>query len=459
MFKPYQLLAPIFLCLVMFSPPGFSQVDDSTPEKNNQAGPDETVESPVASGQEVEVNEDMYRRFMELKDARQQRMILPEDAFKPGSGSQTLDELPEESQKHLRNQLREIILQGDEWQPGDENTDYPYVPSQAAAGNPELQKQEAAAWGELLDSYHKREAQIYNNSARTKAAMASQNGQSGNSGQGAGQSQASSASSGGQLSSTEQTNQQSPGQQQNSPQNEMPDSARITSSSSSAGVSQNAMEFLQSMQNKTGQNNSAQSQEAMDEALANSESESGPGGPETQPNEITEQSEVSRKSSNNSTANNSADNSDAQNMTGVSQNALEFLQQSGQEGNKDTALTLSETAGTSDREGQLADSGDQSDSEQDAGKPASATAEAGETRGATQNALEYVIGEQAAQNDNLPPEPNATSTTSGTLSINDLVNARGVGKGSSPVPPPPLLKEKTPPASEPPDKDDGGQTP
>jgi len=59
------------------------------------------------------------------------RNIIPENIFKPESGSQKLDKLPEESQKHLRNQLREIIVQGNEWKPGDEETEYPYSPSAA----------------------------------------------------------------------------------------------------------------------------------------------------------------------------------------------------------------------------------------------------------------------------------------------------------------------------------------
>ncbi len=476
MIKPLQLSAPLMLCLLAFTHPSFSQDDKNPQAMDNTAGANESGESPVASGQEVEVNEDMYRRFMELKDARQQRMILPEDAFKPGSGSQKLDKLPEESQKHLRNQLREIILQGNSWQPGDENTNYPYVPSQAALANSELQKQEAEAWGELLDSYHKREAQIYENSARTKAAMATQNDQSGNSGQsssqsqGSSQNQGSSSSSGGQASSAEQSTQQARAEQAETDQSEIPNSARITSSSSSAGVSQNAMEFLQRMQKQAGQNDAAQSDQAMAPTLADSQPGSGPGGPETQPNDITEQSESSEKSSNSPAANNGSDKPNAENLAGVSQNALEFLQQDGQEGEKNANINKDSTKGTSDGDEQLADSGELSDSTQSTEAAANADGEAetfadqaepgrtetGNISGATQNALEYVIGEQSVQNDGQRPDPAATGSTSGTLSISDLVNARGVGTGTKPAPPPPVLKEETPPVEIPPVKDGDG---
>ncbi len=132
--------------------------------------PGDVEATPAAAGnpasQEVEINEDNYRQFMELKDANLQREVIPENVFKPGSGLQKLEKLPEESQKHLRNELREIIVQGDPWQPGDEQGEFPYTPSAAAANNPGLEKQEREAWGELVDSYNQREAQIYENCCR-----------------------------------------------------------------------------------------------------------------------------------------------------------------------------------------------------------------------------------------------------------------------------------------------------
>ena len=73
-------------------------------EASNEATEPKSAKAPA--GQEVEVNEDNYRQFMELKDARGQRNMLPEEDFKAGSCAQKLDKLPEASQKHLRNQLR-----------------------------------------------------------------------------------------------------------------------------------------------------------------------------------------------------------------------------------------------------------------------------------------------------------------------------------------------------------------
>lgn len=456
MFRPSQLPVPLLLSLLLASPPLLSQ------DKTGEDG-----KAPVSSSQEVEVNEDMYRQFMELKDARQQRMIMPEDAFKPGSGSQKLDKLPEESQKHLRNQLREIILQGDAWQPGDENTQYPYVPSEAALANTDLQKQEAEAWGELLDSYHKREAQIYENSARTKAAMASSKSAPGSDGEGSSQNRASSANPGGQAQPGEQSNQQSRSRQAGNDQQEAPKAARITSSSSSAGVSQNAKEFLQRMQNKPGGNGATQAAQPAADAVAGSDpvtAPGGPGGPETRANDVTEAPGTAKSTASSRPADNRSDNPAAQNPAGVSQNALEFLQQSGQEGDRSAAMNAEATRQANDGDGQMADAGDQSvdtentktvaGAEGQAESPA-AEAQTGDTPGTTQNALEYVIGERSARDDGQPQQPTEGGSASGTLSITDLVNARGVGTGSKPLPPP-ALKDKEPPADKPPPGDKDG---
>jgi len=209
--RQFYLLGVLSSLLIFFVPLGFAQEEEP-------------------AGQEVEINEDNYRQFMELKDPRGQRNMLPENAFKPGSGAQKLDKLPEESQKHLRNQLREIIVQGDPWQPGDENTQYPYVPSNAASTNASLEKQEAEAWGELVESYHQREAEIYENSARSQAAMAtgttSQTNKAGQGGEG------------------QESSQQSPGEQSDAADSYSPNAQNDPNATSNQGVSQNAMEFL-----------------------------------------------------------------------------------------------------------------------------------------------------------------------------------------------------------------------
>ena len=138
--KCIHLAGLMGIAMLLFLTPVYAQDDETAPPSTTGPGEAATEEPEIRAGQEVEINEDNYRQFMELKDPTLQREIIPENAFKPGSGLQKLDKLPEESQKHLRNQLREIIVQGDPWQPGDEETEYPYTPSEAAGHNPALEK-------------------------------------------------------------------------------------------------------------------------------------------------------------------------------------------------------------------------------------------------------------------------------------------------------------------------------
>jgi len=128
-----------------------------------------------SDSQETAISEDNYRRYMELRDERIQRDAFPVDAYEP-QGQEKLQSLPESSQRWLRDQLREIIVAGDAWQPGDENKEHPYVPSPAARTDSSLRSQEQAAWAELLQNYNAREAAIYANSARSEAASAATQG-------------------------------------------------------------------------------------------------------------------------------------------------------------------------------------------------------------------------------------------------------------------------------------------
>lgn len=141
-----------------------------------QEAGDSPGEPPVNEDQETEITEDNYRRFMELRDARIQRDAFPTEAYQAPDPLRKLGELPEASQRHLRDELRGIIVEGDGWSPDEAGTLYPYRPSDAAQGNPELRGKEAEAWEELVTSYHQREAEIY--------ARASSKGRAGSTGGG-----------------------------------------------------------------------------------------------------------------------------------------------------------------------------------------------------------------------------------------------------------------------------------
>lgn len=245
MYKRNRLIRLISIPLFLYTLAGITQDDQAAVTPGTEAPDSETV----PAGQEVEINEDNYRQFMELRDTGLERNILPETAYQSRAGLKKIEDLPEDSQKHLRNQLREIIIKGDEWQPGDEEIDYPYVPSTAADTDPALQKQETEAWGELIDHYHKREAEIYANSPRSMATGASDGASgsvpggetaSGDSGEGSGSNGA------GQDGVDQQANRQSGSGQSSSADSYSPNAVNEANAVSTAGISQNALEFLKS---------------------------------------------------------------------------------------------------------------------------------------------------------------------------------------------------------------------
>ncbi len=208
-----------------------------------------TKEVPESEGasHETDVSEDNYRRFMELKDQQGERS-LPTSAYVKPPSLEKMQNLPEASQKHLRNELRDIILEGEQWSPEQLEVDYPYNPSEAAGKDRELQRQESAAWDELVTEYHQREADIYAHSARSQAAsMTDTPGSQSN-----GETGASSTQAGNSGSSAKGGNEGSPGENHDSmlaralaagSSGESADDP--TESIETKGVSQNALEFLQ----------------------------------------------------------------------------------------------------------------------------------------------------------------------------------------------------------------------
>ena len=316
--KHYQLAVVLAVSVFLFSPLLFAQDDVATPPAETDSEQTPVEETDVPASQEVEINEDNYRQFMELRDAREQRNMMPENAFKPGSGLQSLDDLPEDSQKHLRNQLREIILQGDEWQPGDEATDYPYSPSEAASSNQTLQKQEKEAWGELVDGYHQREAEIYANSDRSAAASAA--GTPGG-GTGSGQENGAEDGSGEQSGQGEQNDQQSNPDQAGSEGSYSPNGSNDPNAKNTEGVSQNAMEFLKQLGNQGGNAEEGSKVPTM-----------GNGGQSDLQTQTSQQGNTEQGNPAGSDSQGASTESTPTSTAGTSQSAMEFLQQMGNQG-------------------------------------------------------------------------------------------------------------------------------
>jgi hypothetical protein len=449
------MLSTILLLLAVQS--GFAEDTAASTAVSTETDVEEATseEADVPASQEVEVNEDNYRQFMELKDARGQRNIQPENAFKPQSGLQKLDQLPEASQKHLRNELREIIV-GDPWQPGDEDTEYPYVPSAAASTDPSLQKQELEAWGELLDSYNQREAQIYANSSATKAALGSEDGTGNNPGNGTGSTGATGQS--GEGSQGQQASQQSTPDQSGGAGTYSPNAANDPNAKSTAGVSQNAMEFLQGL-GKGGTANPTRDPNAKSTAGASQNAMEFLKGNASQGESVGE-------SGSGSSAASAGQREPAEGEAGEAQAEG---QQTGQNEGQEDGQSDVQDAGQEDGQAGSQDDGQAQDGQQtetaqkptpsvipDNTSPVSSTEPDEEsTAGASQNALEYLTGEGVQTGDDMNNEPE-TSEPEGTLTIQDLLNAQGVGAstGAVPVTSSPGAEQK--PDKNKPDKDGGG---
>ncbi|MDH4020260.1 MAG: hypothetical protein OEU84_11725 [Xanthomonadales bacterium] len=479
-------LTCLLALMVLLSMPVYAQDNEPVPPPETDPVETPAEDAEVPASQEVEINEDNYRQFMELKDANRQRNIIPENVFKPDSGLQKLEKLPEKSQKHLRNQLREIIVQGDEWKPGDEETDYPYTPSKAASTDPSLAQQEKEAWGELVDSYHQRESQIYENSSGSQSAMGSEQGSS-NAGNGPG-------TSGESGQSGEGSQGQQAGQEGNPDQSDTEGTYSLNGSSdsstnSTAGVSQNAMEFLQGL----GQGGSGTG-----EGNSDSPGNGGQGDSPT-PSEAQSQAQTGQQDGSETgsalTGNSPTPPRDpnARSTAGASQNAMEFLkgasgqgenagnsgtdpsqanggqsgtqgeqsgteqsnsqqpgqdqgQQDSQSGGQENAQKEGQDAGQGNEQANGQDEGQGEEGEQSQDGQQAETAEESEentsptmdssalpsepeeesTAGASQNALEYLTGDNIQAGDGADPEQDSNQAE-GTLSLQDLLNAQGVG--------------------------------
>lgn len=437
------LLAALWLLLMPF---GFAQTaqEASTDVVGNSAEAGDTGvggDSTKAGGSaEVEHNEENYRRFMELRDRGRRTSDLPTNAYQPGS--QKLDQLPESSQKHLRNELREVIVKEGEWQEGDENKRYAYVPSEAAEGNRSLQLQEAEAWDELVEKYQEREAQIYKNATRSEAArqaanaaLASGSSESSQSGSQSGARQGSEAQGMGaqgqsaQAGESGQMSQQSPSESRSDrAQNNDSSASRSAQQSEAreAGVSENALQFLTQSQS-TGQSGS------QPPAPPNSQSGSQqsarqvyPSGSQPPAQQISQQDSLAATQQDQQQTSVSEQPSQSEQLSQSEQSA-EAVQPSAPDAEKEG--TEKEGAEKEGAENMVAETAAQQSSVAPSQPPPVATpaapaADEVSKAGATQNALEALSRGISPAAPSLPPAD--------TLSIEDLSNAQGVAEEDPP---------------------------
>lgn len=115
------------------------------------------------SSRRVDESEESFRARMELREQRFREQQRSNTTFSYSSGREDkLANLPPASQEHIRAQLRDMIIDSRVWKPGEDVTDYPYEPSPAAQGDPDLARREREAWVEQLQKYQEREAAAWN---------------------------------------------------------------------------------------------------------------------------------------------------------------------------------------------------------------------------------------------------------------------------------------------------------
>jgi len=221
-------LAPL---LLMFLLPGFS-----TPSWAQES----TTGSNDESSEQTEESEEAYRRRMELEGARDSE-TFSNTSFGSQVEQEKIDKLPPASQKNIRDQITDIIIENDQWEPGDVLEDYPYEPTEAAMKDPALREQEEEAWAEQVDKYHEREAAAF---GATRPPMPGDPGQPGGPGsEGAGQ-QAGGPPGGGPQSQQEQAAENSAGGFD-------PNRSGQEDEASTAGVSESALDFLRGKRGQT----------------------------------------------------------------------------------------------------------------------------------------------------------------------------------------------------------------
>ncbi len=213
------------------------------------------------TSKQVDESEENYRTRMELRDQRYREQPRADMIYSSQAGTEKIDQLPEASREHIKEQLRDMIIASRQWKPGEDVSDYPYEPSAAAQTDAKLRSQEREAWAEQLQKYQQREAAAYADAEGKPNAQAGgqQSGSEGAAGSRQGKNgSAGKSSAAGQSQADAARNSESYEAQH-----------RETEAVSTAGVSENALSFLQG---KAGQPGAATPQTKAIEAGESDES-------------------------------------------------------------------------------------------------------------------------------------------------------------------------------------------
>lgn len=222
------ILLPLALWLGGPTLPSSVAAQDQAPDAAQQEASDD-----------VERQDEAFRRRMELEDARARDRTFADTTYEKQVTQEKIDKLPQESRENIRRQLVDVIVDNGEWEPKDVLAEYPYQHTEAAEGDPNLMKQEQEAWEEQIQKYHEREAEAFGSYRGPVPGPGNPGGQQGQ-GDGA---EAGSGGAGSQQASQAQRGTYQP-------------SASESSSSaeeiSTEGVSESALDFLMSQRGQTG---------------------------------------------------------------------------------------------------------------------------------------------------------------------------------------------------------------
>jgi len=192
------------------------------------------------SSEQVEQRDDSYRRQMELEDARSRDRTYVDNTYAPSGDLEKIDKLPPESRENIRDQLIDVIMENGEWEPSDALDEYPYEPTAAAQADPELMEQEQEAWDEQIEKYHEREAAAFGSYRGPVPGPGNPDGQEG--GQAGGEQGSGQSGQGGEGGGEGASGSDTAGTYQ-------PYESSASSSdeeTSTAGVSESALDFLRS---------------------------------------------------------------------------------------------------------------------------------------------------------------------------------------------------------------------
>jgi hypothetical protein len=228
-----------------------------------QAQDNTSTSDQDSSADQTEAREDAYRRRMELEGSREQN-TFSNTTYTSQAKQEKIDKLPKESRDNIREQLTDVIIENGQWEPFDALREYPYEPSETAQEDPGLRELEEEAWAEQMEKYHQREANAFgasrpsmpgSDSQQTEGSPDSggqQGDEQGEQGESEGEGEQQGENQAGEGTSQGEEGQQgSEGSSSSSASSYDPYQAQQSDDAdeiSTAGVSENALDFLRAKQ-------------------------------------------------------------------------------------------------------------------------------------------------------------------------------------------------------------------